>query len=312
MHEEVTIPELTAVVAHLSALLGPREGAVAALDGGITNRNYRVRFGGTDYVVRLPGKDTELLGIDRQAECTANKHAADLGIAPPVAAFLESPACLVTRFVPGRELTAEELRETANLTEVAHALRKFHDSGVELPTDFDSFRVVEDYAAAAASRGAGPPPGLENVLAHARTVQEAVHGQEEHRPVPCHNDLLGANFLHDGDRIQIVDWEYSGMGDRYFDLGNFAVNNELGPDEEDVLLTRYFGEPATDRRRATLALFRCMSDFREAMWGTLQASVSQVAFDFEEYARSHFARLAEAMDDPRFDEQLRQVRAGGP
>ena len=117
---------------------------MAALDGGITNRNYRVRFGGTDYVVRLPGKDTALLGIDRQAECTANKHAADLGIAPPVAAFLESPACLVTRFVPGRELTAEELREPANLTEVAHALRKFHDSGVELPTDFDSFRVVED------------------------------------------------------------------------------------------------------------------------------------------------------------------------
>ena len=130
--------------------------------------------------------------------------------------------------------------------------------------------------------------------------------------MPCHNDLLGANLLHDGQRIQIVDWEYSGMGDRYFDLGNFAVNNELGPDDEEVLLTRYFDEPATDRRRATLALFRCMSDFREAMWGTLQTSVSHVGFDFEEYARSHFARLVDAMGAPRFEEHLRQVRAGGP
>ena len=91
MHEEITIPELTEVVARVAALLGPREGAVTALDGGITNRNFRVRFGGTDYVVRLPGKDTALLGIDREAECSANKLAADVGIAPPVAAFIESP-----------------------------------------------------------------------------------------------------------------------------------------------------------------------------------------------------------------------------
>jgi thiamine kinase-like enzyme len=130
--------------------------------------------------------------------------------------------------------------------------------------------------------------------------------------VPCHDDLLSANFLHDGQRVRIVDWEYAGMGDRYFDLGNFAVNNELGEDEADLLLSEYFGEPPTDRRRATLALFRYMSDFREAMWGAVQAAVSEIDFDFADYSRKHFARLTAAADDPRFEVRLREARGAGP
>jgi thiamine kinase-like enzyme len=312
MHEETTIPELTEVVASVAALLGPREGAVTALDGGITNRNFRVRFGGTDYVVRLPGKDTALLGIDRGAECTANKLAADLGIAPDVAAFIESPPCLITCFIQGRELTAQELREPDTLAEVARGLRTFHDSGAELTTGFDSFRVVEEYASTAASHGVQTPPEFAEALARARAIREAVAGQEEHDPVPCHDDLLSSNFLHDGKQVRIVDWEYAGMGDRYFDLGNFAVNNELGADDEDALLSLYFGEPATDRRRATLALFRYMSDFREAMWGVLQTAVSDIEYDYEDYARRHFARLTAAGEDPHFETRLQEARAGGP
>src|ERR671917_2785646 len=110
MHEEISIPELTEAVARLSALLGPREGGVLPLEGGITNRNFRVNFGGTDYVVRLPGKKTNALGIDREAERVATKAAAGLGIAPRVAAMLEDPPCLVTCFVPGHRVSAEELR----------------------------------------------------------------------------------------------------------------------------------------------------------------------------------------------------------
>ena len=311
MHEEVTIPELTEVVARVAALLGPREGPVQALDGGITNRNFRVRFGGTDYVLRLPGKDTGLLGIDRQAECNANKQAAELGIAPQVAAFIEDPACLVTFFVEGRELTADELREPESIAQVAAALRAFHDSGLELSTRFDAFEVVEEYASTASSRGVALPPELEDARGRARSIREAIADQDEHRPVPCHDDLLSANFLHDGERIRIVDWEYAGMGDRYFDLGNFAVNNELDDEDADALLGEYFGEPPEARRRATLWLFRYMSDFREAMWGVVQTSVSELDFDFDGYAKKHFDRLAAAAGDPSFDTRLEEARAGG-
>ena len=102
MHEEISIPELTEVIARLSALFGPREGGVRPLEGGITNRNFLVNFGGDEYVVRLPGKDTNLLGIDREAERLATSKAAELGIGPKVAAMFEEPPCLVTCFVEGR------------------------------------------------------------------------------------------------------------------------------------------------------------------------------------------------------------------
>jgi thiamine kinase-like enzyme len=244
MHEEITIPELTEVVSRVTALLGPRQGSVVQLEGGITNRNFRVNFGGTDYVVRLPGKRTEILGIDRTAECIANKAASKLGMAPGVAAMFEEPSCLVTMFVAGREMTAEELREPETLAEVARDLRRFHDSGTELPTEFDSFRLVEEYAEKGRANGSEPPEGYDDALGIAHRIEEAVRGQEDHEPVPAHNDLLTANFLRDGgEAIQLIDWEYAGMGDRWFDLGNFAANNELADEQEDSLLEAYFGEP---------------------------------------------------------------------
>jgi thiamine kinase-like enzyme len=309
MHEEITIPELTEVVARVTALLGPREGSVVQLEGGITNRNFRVNFGGTDYVVRLPGKRTEILGIDRTAECIANKAAAGLGIAPGVAAMFEEPPCLVTLFVPGREMTAEELREPETLAEVARDLREFHDSGTDLPTSFDSFSLVEEYARTAREHGSEPPEGYDDALEAAHRIEKAIEGQPTHERVPSHNDLLTANFLRDSDRIQLIDWEYAGMGDRWFDLGNFAVNNELDDEQEDRLLEAYFGEPPDERARATLKLFRFMSDFREAMWGVVQTGVSDLSFDFAEYGRKHFDRLEKARRDPRFEGWIEAARA---
>jgi thiamine kinase-like enzyme len=309
MNPEFTIPELTEVVARLSALLGPRAGSVVQLDGGITNRNFRVNFGGTDYVVRLPGKRTALLGIDRAAECIANKSAAELGIAPRVATLLEEPSCLVTAFISGREMTSEELRRPEAIAEVSRALRLLHASGTELPSGFDSFRLVEDYAETGRQNGSEPPDGYDEALAAAKAIEKTVRDQPGHEPVPAHNDLLPANFLHDGRQIQLIDWEYAGMGDRWFDLGNFAANNELDDDDEAQLLEAYFEEPPDERRRATLKLFRLMSDFREAMWGVVQSGVSELEFDFDEYASKHFARVQEALRDPRFDDWMEKARA---
>jgi thiamine kinase-like enzyme len=312
MHEEISVPELTEAVARLSALLGPREGGVRQLEGGITNRNFRVNFGGTDYVVRLPGKDTELLGIDREAERLATKKAAELGLGPKVGAMLDHPPCLVTCFVESREVTAAELREPGTLDEVAGALRGFHHSGLELPTDFYVCEIVSDYAEDSKSRAVTLPEGFQHARDCARKVVKAVRKNADHRPLPCHNDLLTANFLNDGERIVIVDWEYAGMGDPFFDLGNFAVNNELGDQDEERLLAAYFGEEATPRRRAALKLFRFMSDFREAMWGVVQTSVSELDFDFDAYADKHFTRLAETSEDERFRRWLKEAGGRSP
>ncbi|MEA2419868.1 MAG: hypothetical protein QOE60_2074, partial [Thermoleophilaceae bacterium] len=139
---------------------------------------------------------------------------------------------------------------------------------------------------------------------------EAVRGHPDHRTSPSHNDLLAANFLQSPDHVVIVDWEYAGMGDPFFDLGNFAVNNELDEEDANRLLEAYFREPPTPRRTAALNLFRFMSDFREAMWGVVQTSVSDLDFDFPGYANKHFERLTDTAEDPRFRTWLEEARGG--
>jgi thiamine kinase-like enzyme len=308
---------LPTVVKKLAGSLGPLEGEPAPLDGGITNRNFRARFGDRDYVIRVPGKDTSLLEIDRVAEMRANELAARLGIAPSVAVRLEDPPCLVTEFIEGREMTSEQLREPGALGSIATALRSFHECGETVPAVFDSFRLVSTYAETAASRGGEVPSAFSESQAAAARIEAALGGPE-HAPVPCHNDLLAANFLDDGKRIRIVDWEYAGMGDRYFDLANFAVNNGLGDEQQKELLAAYFGEqqpasrpdpgsPVAVRRLAALRLMMFMSDFREAMWGVVQSAVSEIEFDFSGYAEKHFTRLRETAADPRFSRWLEEA-----
>jgi thiamine kinase-like enzyme len=136
------------------------------------------------------------------------------------------------------------------------------------------------------ARGGTVPPIYDELRGYADRIAAVMAGAL----VPCHNDLLTANFLDDGEGLRILDWEYAGMGDRFFDLANFAVNHELDADGESALLTSYFGEarPADAKH---LRLLRFMSDFREAMWGVLQQGVSDLDFDFAEYAARHFERL---------------------
>src|SRR5215218_2602359 len=227
MHEEIAIAELTEAVARLSALLGPREGGVMLLEGGITNRNFRANFAGTDYVVRLPGKDTELLGINREAERLATRQAAELGLGPRVAAMLDEPPALVTRYVESHQVSAAELREPAALAQVGRGLHAFHHSGLSLPTEFYASEIVSRYADVVRDLDGQLPDGFDDARQLARKVVKAVRRHPEHQPLPSHDDLLTANFLHDGEHIVIVDWEYAGMGDPFFDLGNFSVNNEL-------------------------------------------------------------------------------------
>jgi thiamine kinase-like enzyme len=290
----------------LTPKLGQSVGTPEPLSGGITNRNYRVTFGTTDYVIRVPGKDTSLLGIDRSAEFAANAAAAEIGVAAPVAAMLTDPPAIVTNFIEGRPMDAAELRESKPLCDVADALRVMH-AAPEIPSSFDSFRIVEDYERVARDLGVAVPTEFSEARACASQIEDALSGPE-HDPVPCHNDLLAANFIWDGDRVRIVDWEYAGMGNRYFDLANFAVNNELPDDPRRDMLEHYFRRAPNKRQLATLHLFTFMSDFREAMWGVVQQGASDIEFDFADYATKHFRRLAQTADAPEFSEALEATR----
>jgi thiamine kinase-like enzyme len=296
--------ELAAALAVLEPELGAPESEPVALDGGLTNRNFRLLLGGRDVVVRLPGKDTELLGIDRIAERDATAAAAAAGVGPEVVAFLPTPPCLVTGFITGRQLTAADVR--AHVTDVAAALRAFH-AGPPLRSRFDAFAIVDAYHATTVARGAPIPAAFGDLIAGAHAIRAVLTGPE-HAPVPCHNDLLTANLLHDGARVRIVDWEYAGMGDRYFDLGNLSVNNEFAEDDDERLLAAYWGEDCTPRRFAALRLMRIMSSFREGMWGVVQTAISALDFDFAAYGDEHLTRVAAGLADPRLETWLEDAR----
>jgi thiamine kinase-like enzyme len=289
-------------VERLESELGPLEGGPTVLGGGITNHNFRARFDGREVVVRLPGNDTELLGSDRSGEREANSLAAAAGVAPEVLAALDDPVVLVTAFVEGPTMEAAELRDPGALAEVAEALRTIHGCA-PIGATFDSFRLPEDYATAARSRGGEVPDAYERAHEAAARI-ESVPAFTAEPVVLCHNDFLPANFIATPAGIRIVDWEYAGMGSRWFDLGNFAVNNELGPAEEEGFLTAYLGAPPSAADLAALRLMRLMSDFREAMWGVVQMAISDIDFDFAGYASKHFDRLLDAVDGPGFDRLL--------
>ncbi len=289
--------------------LAGRDVTLTALSGGITNRNFLVTLPGQRdrYVIRLAGNDTHLLGISREVEHAATVAAAGVGVGPEVVEFIRPEGYLVTRFIEGSPVSMEEVRERPMLTRVADSLRRIHN-GPPIPGLFVPFRIVEAYRALAKARGVVIPPEYDVAAAIGRRIEVACLAD----PVelrPCHNDLLNANFIDDGARIRIVDWEYAGMGDPYFDLGNFSINHELTPDDDAHLLAEYHGSVPIDRL-ARLTLMRVVSDFREAMWGVLQQGISTLDVDFVGYAGEHFDRLLSKASTPSFEKALREAAAG--
>jgi thiamine kinase-like enzyme len=210
---------------------------------------------------------------------------------------------LVTRFVEGGRVSVEEMRSPEAIRRVVAALKPFHE-GAPIPARFDSFQVVDTYAAAATERGVRVPAAYERAAELASRIA-AVRGPQPLRP--CHNDLLNANFILEGARLWIVDWEYAGMGDVFFDLANFSVNHELDVDAEEELLRCYFGE-LREEDAGALTLMRFMSDFREAMWGVVQQGISELDFDFAGYAQRHFERLERTAAAPRFRAALHTLQ----
>jgi len=297
--------QLVAAMQRVPELVG-RPLRLTKLSGGITNRNFRVDIdsdGATGaYVIRLGGNDTHLLGISREVEHAATVAAAGVGVGPEVVAYLRPEGYLLTRFIEGGPISDEQVHQPATIRRVADSLRRIHD-GRAIPGIFMPYRIGEAYRALAEARGVPIPAAYEDAHEQVRLIEITLL-QHPIGMRPCHNDLLNANFIDDGTRIRIVDWEYAGMGDPFFDLGNFSVNHGLTQEEDAVLLEAYAGDLRADRL-ARLRLMRVMSDFREALWGVLQQAISTLDVDFVSYANDHLARLLANAAEPTFAEAMK-------
>jgi thiamine kinase-like enzyme len=277
---------------------------VTPLGGGITNNNFRIDTGGESFVLRIAGADTELLGIKRENEYQANLAAGILGIAPQVFYFIQPEGYLVTRFINGRPVLPEEISQPQSILQVAQILQKIHSMD-PIHGRFNVFQVVRDYSAVAHHYKVNFPVDFDWVSGQVQEAERALSFQRT-QPRPCHNDLLNANFLAN-DQLYLLDWEYAGMGDVFFDLANFSDHHEFSEQQDRWLLRCYFDREATLAEWAHAQIMKIMSELREACWGLVQIGISKLDFDFHTYADKFFNRVLINLDNSNWNDYLKEV-----
>jgi thiamine kinase-like enzyme len=260
--------------------------SIITISGGITNRNYKLETENGAFMLRIAGERTKLLGIDRANEFSSSKIAHAVGVGTEPLAFLEAHAAILSRFIPNA-LTLDPASATVRLERIVPQLQAFHDAP-EIPAKFSPFETVRSYHALALEHGVKFPNDLPRILEQMTRIELTL--KPHARACPCHNDLLPANFLDERKKIWIIDWEYAGNGNPFFDLGNLAVNFELNDGDCERLLELYFGH-CDLKLKAQLNLMRLASDLREAFWGFLQSGISALEFDFIKYANRHLERF---------------------
>lgn len=296
---------LEQAIARVPFLANVQDLKITPLTGGITNLNYKIEANGKAYVLRITGADTELLGIRREVEYAANLAAGKLGVAPEVEYFIEPEGYLVTRFVDGKKIPPEEMVKPENIRRVATKIRTFHQNAPALDAEFNVFRRVEMLTATSRKNNCKFPDDFDWIQATMRQVEAALM-QDPYTPTPCHDDLLNLNFLDEHGELRILDWEYAGMGDIFFDLSNFSHHHRLDDEQVNILLHAYFGT-VTPKLFARLKLMWPMSEIHEAMWGTTQTGISKLDEDFQGYADLWFGRAREAMADSRWNQWLQDA-----
>lgn len=278
-----------------------RATAVSPLDGGITNRNYRVRTPDGDHVVRLSDPESSDLAIDRENEHSNSVAAARSGAAPDVTAYLPGEGVLVVRWVEGRTFNEDDVGAARNLPRIADVCRTLH-AGPDFVNGFDMFDIQARYLSLVRERGFRLPPRYLDFATHVDRMRAAMSVAPEPL-VPCNNDLLAANIIDDGDRLWLIDYEYSGMNEASFELGNIWSESTLPEESLDVLVHAYW-QRADAAKVARARLWALMSKYGWTLWASIQASVSPIEFDYWSWGMEKYERAVSEFDSPRFEQWL--------
>ena len=270
-------PVLDVLLDRLPVLAGRRR-TVDELGGGLTNRNLRVRTDdGGDYVVRISSNESTLLAIDRANERHNTAAAWEAGVGAPVVASLPDEDVLVVGFLQGRTLEPADLRDPVLLRRVAAAVRSLHAGPAFLGT-FDMRAIRRRYLDLVVDRGFRIPAGYLELAPLVEQLEDALTARPEPL-VPCNNDLLAANFIDDGSRVWIIDYEYSGMNEASFELGNIASESGLDEETTTLLVEAYWGGPSA-HRLARAQAWSLLARYGWTLWASIQDGVSTIDFDF--------------------------------
>ena len=275
------------------------------LGGGHQNYSHIVTVnggpgqpGGGKYVLRVPGLGTDAF-IDRQRERRNHGAAAAVGVTPPLLYVLEPEGCTVVPFIEGETMHPTTLAgHEERLAKVVDLVKTYHQKAT-FTNAIHVFDMIRHYMGMAHQVGAFLPADIADLLAIDDEIEQAME-RDKPRPVACHNDLLSENFILDRDgKMWLIDWEYSGMADPYFDLGDFCVEHPLTRAEEQFIITRYCGQMRPDRLSRML-LYKIVADLWWSIWAFIQQRVSQIDFDFYGYGMSRLERLRSNLNDPDY------------
>ena len=272
---------------------------IEPLSGGITNLNFRVDDSSGSYFVRL-GEDIPVHGVMRFNELAASRAAHRAGVSPGV--VHAEPGVMILEFVKGKTLTADDFMDDVTLTAATRLVRSCH---YDIPNYLDSpvltfwvFQVIRSYSSilvAGKSR-------LENQLDEFNSAAAVLHKAVGRIELTFgHNDLLPANFIDDGSRLWLIDWDYAGFNSALFDLGGLASNNDISPDRERAMLEDFFQGPISPQLKKGYMAMKCASLLRESMWSMVSEIHSELDFDFVSYTSENLSRFSAAYDSFQLD-----------
>lgn len=277
--------------------------------GGLTNIVFRVRRDGRDYLLRIPGPGTESY-IDRKVEAHNSAAAARSGVSPEVLHFDVESGLMLADYIQAPTMSPESFVRTPGAPERAgRAFKKLHTSGETFEFRFELFSMIDDYLGVLSQKNATLPEGYHDAVAEAESVREALDANPASL-APCHCDPLCENFLDDGKRMWIVDWEYSGMNDPIWDLGDLSVEAGFDDAQDREMLRAYCdGEPGAETV-SRMVIYKAMCDLLWTLWGLIQHADGNTAEDFWAYSEERFARCRALMADPAFADHVKRVRNG--
>ena len=276
---------------------------VQELPGGLTNRNYKVTNPGGVFVARV-WSEGGLLAIDRGNEYHNSRAAARAGVGAPVAGYRPEHNLLVLEFIEGRTLANADVATPGTIGRIAAACRRLH-AGPRFKGDFDMFEIQRRYRAVARERGMAIPAGYDGLAPLAEQARKAL-AVRAGPTVPCNNDLLAANFIDDGDRIWLIDYEYSGNNDPCFELGNTWAECRLSEDALALLVENYYGRRLRSKIARAMVL-GLIGKYGWTLWGAIQQATSPIDFDFWGWALERFEGAAQGMTSARFARLLDDV-----
>ena len=278
---------------------------VEPLAGGLTNTNYKVTTPDGCYVVRISGKDTGLLAIDRENEAHNTRCAAEAGVGAPFVAYVPEHDALVLEFLDGEVMDREKMRHGDRLPAVAQACLALH-RGPRFLHDFDMFEIQRGYIRVVQERGFRLPDRYLEFEPQVRALEAAMRLRSE-PTVPCNNDLLAENFIDVGGTMRLIDYEYSGNNEPSFELGNVWSESNLSLAQLEHLVAEYYGRPLVNKV-ARCRVWGLMSKYGWTLWGSIQDGISDIDFDFWGWAMEKYDRAVAEFDGPEFGQLLADVQ----